>query len=182
MTLNQASKIQNFKTKQFFSLQPLTKQLPNQESLVQDIYACCTEEEIYNWLFQKIFPEGYTLKNAVGFIEYGEKGWNEGTHFIYAILSQDPVPKLVGAIDIKSSNLDEAEVGYWLSKDYSGLMTNALNQIIQLAKENQYKKLIAYTDDGNTSSEKVLKRANFKYTHDKVEDGELTHYFELLLK
>lgn len=162
MDINQSVQIKNFKTDKVFHLKPLLSNDKDASKLEQDIYNCCTEKLIYEVLFKDMYPDGYTLENAKGFIQYSNQGWAEKTHFIFGIFDTDN-NSLVGAIDIKSANLDCAEVGYWLSTNYSGLMTNALKAIVDIARKNNYKSLEIFTELTNQKSENVVKRAGFEY-------------------
>jgi RimJ/RimL family protein N-acetyltransferase len=162
--------IQNYKTKQDFILAPLTREDKDLDQLIQDIYTCCSEDLIYKTLFQKRHPNGYRLDNAKDFLKYSEVGWKDQTHFIFGIF-QPQTKKLVGAIDIKSSNKEKAEVGYWLSCKYSGLMTNALIALTKLAQEAQYKSLKIITDTQNQKSEAVVQRAGFTSQDTREKDG-----------
>lgn len=166
MLLSSTASVQNFKSKQLYTLSALITQKKNKDQLVQDIYNCCTESLIYQTLFKKRHPDGYTMENAKEFLMYSEEGWQNKTHFIFGIFNSE-TSQLVGAIDIKSPNKAKAEVGYWLSSEGSGLMTNALIALTKIAKSNGYKSLEVITDISNQRSEAVAKRAGFKYQHTK---------------
>jgi RimJ/RimL family protein N-acetyltransferase len=70
---------------------------------------------------------------------------------------------VVGAIDIKSSDLDAGEIGYWASSEYPGYVTNAVVALSQLAKNAGFKSLFADTVPDNLPSQSVLRRAGFNH-------------------
>ena len=108
---------------------------------------------------------------AKSFISWGKDGWKNGTYFLFLIFSEDD--QVVGAIDIKSNNLEAGEVGYWVSSRYRGLATNVLAQIKIAGKQAGYKNLFAQTKKGNDKSVNVLLRNGFiednSYKGDKCE-------------
>lgn len=172
--------IQNFKTNQSFQLAPLVSDGKTRDLLVKDVYSCCSEDLIYKTLFQDRHPEGYSIEHAQGFLDYSEEGWRNQTHFIFGIFHPE-TNQLVGAIDIKSANKEKAEVGYWLSKHFSGLMTNALIAITKIAKKAGYQSLEIYTEVSNQKSERVVQRAGFQLQVIKNEEGEVRKYHVLEL-
>ena len=91
-------------------------------------------------------------------------GWAQGQYFVF--LSKDSEDHVVSAIDIKSDNLQDAEIGYWADKNKPGYVTNMLVGLVELAKHAGYKSLVAYTRKDNEKSQRVLLRAGF------VEAGE----------
>ncbi len=64
-------------------------------------------------------------------------------------------------MDIKSANLESAEIGYWLSAHHSGVMTNAVCALVQLARDAGYAELFALIRPTNTRSANVVARAGF---------------------
>ena len=172
--------IQNFKTKQIYKLAPLVSDGKTRNQLIKDVYNCCSEDLIYKTLFQDRHPEGYSLQHAESFINYSEEGWIKQTHFIFGIFHPE-TNQLVGAIDIKSANKEKAEVGYWLSKNFSGLMTNALIAITKIAQKAGYQSLEIYTEVSNQKSERVVQRAGFQFQVIKSEEGEVRKYHLLKL-
>ena len=72
-------------------------------------------------------------------------------------------------MDIKNADYDYAEIGYWADAQNSGFMTNALHELIVLAKEKGYKKLFAKVIQDNEKSAGVLTRSGFARKEDKQE-------------
>ena len=127
---------------------------------LRQIVSICSEPLIYEVLF-KTRLEGrlYALENAVEFVKWANKGWEENKWFVYLI--KDVRDNIVGAIDIKSDNLEAAEIGYWMSHKTPGIMTNAVIKICELGKSAGYKSLYGFTVPDNIKSQKVLERAGF---------------------
>ena len=148
----------NVKTRGPYRLFPLANMDPTPDQL-QSIVEACSSEEIYKWLFKEIFPQGYTLQNASDFIDWAREGWQRGNFFVFAIQSSNG--EIAGAIDIKNEDLDGGEIGYWIHKDHSGLASNAVAAIKNIAKQAGYKRLFAQTKANNTRSENVLIKNSF---------------------
>lgn len=58
-------------------------------------------------------------------------------------------------------NLPLAEIGYWLSRHHSGVMTGAVNALCVMAARVGYEALLGLVREGNDRSANVLKRAGF---------------------
>lgn len=134
---------------------------------VDTIVAICNEELVYNVLFKpRLNGKPYGRENAEGFLSWAREGWLHNEWFVFLI--RNPRQRIIAAIDIKSNDVEMAEVGYWASAAYPGIMTSAVQQLCQLAKEARYKRLFALTIPENTKSASVLLRANF------LSDGEIS--------
>lgn len=153
--------ITNFKTGEIYKFIGGQEMSFSEDDIMQ-IAAICSQEEVYNILFKITFEnKPYTTEDAASFVQWVEKGWNEGTHFVFFI--RDAENKLVGAVDIKSPDLERAEVGYWADAHNSGFMTNALIELCSIAKDVKYKKLFGEVRPDNNKSSAVLERAGFEY-------------------
>jgi RimJ/RimL family protein N-acetyltransferase len=137
-----------------------SKSINIEDKHITNIQKSCNERLVYKWLFTKRFPQGYTHIDAKEFITRANKGWDQGKFFVFFIIS--PNDEIVGAMDIKTNTLDSAEIGYWVSENYSGLATNAINELKSIAKEAGFLKLFAQTKSENEKSNELLVRTGFK--------------------
>ncbi|MHB9020159.1 MAG: GNAT family N-acetyltransferase [Minisyncoccota bacterium] len=138
---------------------------------VEKITKICSQKDAYDILFKnKLNGKPYTEENAHSFINWIKEGWKNQTHFVFLIRKKDS--EIVGAIDIKSPDLNRAEIGYWADEDYRGFMTNTVNELSSLAKEIGYIKLFAGVITKNHKSIAVLERAGFKKIKEDKKDGE----------
>ena len=160
--------ISNFKNQKMYRLVSSKDLNPTNEQLESMVQAC-NSIEIFKWLFSEMCPNGYTKENAIGFLKWARQGWLDNSHFVFLILSDDD--KIVGAIDIKSNNLEAGEIGYWVHQDHSGLASNAVAKIIEIAKLAGYKTLFAQTKKGNEKSNQVLIRNLFEVTEKYKDDS-----------
>jgi RimJ/RimL family protein N-acetyltransferase len=133
------------------------------------------EKNIYDLLFAKRF-EGrpYTDKDARGFIDWLKGGWKNQTHFVFIVRKSGS--EIIGAIDIKSANLERAEVGYWADENYRGFMTNTVKQLCLLAKDVGFVKLFADVRTDNNKSIGVLERAGFVLVDGNPEKKDYIEY------
>ncbi|MBC8145248.1 MAG: GNAT family N-acetyltransferase [bacterium] len=131
------------------------------ESTHEEIVRICNEPLIYSMLFASAF-EGrrYERDDALRFLDWGDAGWEEATHFVYVIT--DATGAIAGAIDIKSPTFSSAEIGYWLSAEHSGVMTAAVVAITSLAHDAGFVELHALVRPENERSARVLTRAGFE--------------------
>ena len=157
--LNISSTIFQYGTSDQYLLKPINSITAHPDRF-QEIYKSCSIDPIYQWLFLKRFPDGYTVENAKEFFFWAQESWKKGTHFVYLLTEMNG--KIVGSIDIRSNNLNKAETGYWINSKHKGLATNAMAQIGIIAKSVGYKVLFAQVEKANTRSIKVLERNNFQ--------------------
>ncbi len=124
------------------------------EEDIQTIVGICNEPEVFK-LFGHIekFKEGYTEEHARGFIQKAQEGWKNGEKFTFLIRNADG--KIVAAADIKSNNVDDAEIGYWATAGYPGIMSNAVIALCNAAKKSGFKHLHTLVREENVKSIKV---------------------------
>lgn len=163
------AKIANAKNGRVYWFLPADQVRKNPKIFAQMV-EICNESLIYETLFRKMlngFP--YTERLASDFIDFAHHGWEKHTHFVFFILDQDE--NLVGCCDIKSNNLEEAEIGYWLSQDHSGIMSNVIEELKTQAFATGFKKLSAFCTPNNTKSQEVLKRCLLNFVSEVSKDG-----------
>ena len=100
------------------------------------VTSICNQSTVYRNLFQeRLKGARYTLSDADEFLAWATAGWKLSTHFVFFII--DDQFGIVGAIDIKSAELDNAEIGYWADSNHPGNITNAVLAMIDSAIENR---------------------------------------------
>lgn len=173
--------ISNFKTGEICQMIGGAEMIFSDED-VKDISRICSQDEIYNTLFKRrLGGEPYTAENAQSFISWIKRGWEDQTHFVFII--RDSAGHVIGAIDIKSPDLDGSEIGYWADKDATGFMTNALLSLEGIATGAGYKSLYAKVIAHNEKSMGVLERAGFakKEESELIEDREYKEFNRTLV-
>jgi len=127
---------------------------------VRQIAGICNQKEVYSLLFREnLKGEVYSESKAIEFLEWANEGWKKQSYFVFFIL--DNQRNILGCMDIKSTELTCAEIGYWASNSQKGNITNALLELVRMASEVGYKKLVAYVEKDNANSLRVLSRASF---------------------
>jgi RimJ/RimL family protein N-acetyltransferase len=136
----------------------------------QQIAAICNQPLVYNALFaHRLRGQPYTIQDAKSFLDWAEEGWRHQSHFVFLITRHDG--EIVGAIDIKSPDIQCAEIGYWISTEYPGVMTNTVQHLCRIAQQAGYQSLFGLVKPHNIKSWKVLQRAGFEKV-DQVQLGE----------
>ncbi|MCL5999745.1 MAG: GNAT family N-acetyltransferase [Chloroflexi bacterium] len=149
----------NFLTQETFTLVPLATNFCDPESYAQ-IVSICNQPLIYNTLFaERLGGHPYAQADAERFVAWAHQGWQAGTHFVFLILT--PQQTIAGTIDIRSNCLASAEIGYWMSAEHPGVMTNAVKALCRIASQSGYRGLFALVREMNTKSAGVLLRAGF---------------------
>jgi len=147
---------------------------------LEQIVSICNEDFVYKMLFSDLFKgRPYKYKDAQFFINKAQTGWENNNAFVFFV--RDEEHNLVAAIDIKSAGLEGAEIGYWASKEYPGIMTQAVKKLCEIAKEAGYKKLWATTKLENQKSQNVLTRAGFSDLGEIERKGHQRRKFEIIL-
>lgn len=154
----------NNKRYKFISSRNLNPTNEQFNSIVQ----ACNSAEIFKWIFREMCPNGYTRENAIGFVNWAKQGWVDNSHFVFFLLSDGD--NIVGALDIKSNNLQAGEIGYWVHQDHSGLASNAISILKDFAKQAGYQILFAQTKKGNEKSNQALLRNLFEINENYKND------------
>jgi RimJ/RimL family protein N-acetyltransferase len=110
---------------------------------------------------------------AQDLVHVGEMGWETGAGFVYFI--RDAQRRVVGAMDIKSNNLD-AEIGFWADAESPGHVTNAVACLAELAKHAGFNSLYAIVDPNNDRSAAVMRRSGWQESVDRDGEHELLHF------
>ena len=151
----------NYLTGQMMSLNSADFLFECSEENIRQIAAICSQKNIYDRLFKpRLNGQPYTLESARDLIRWARKGWLEKTHFVFLV--KDIKDEIVGCLDIKSPDLNEAPIGYWASEHARGFMTNAVLALCKVARNAGYRSLYALAAPDNQKSIGVLRRAGFQ--------------------
>lgn len=161
--------VTNFKTSEIWQMFSVDSTFVAKNEDLERIKTICNEPLVYKWLFKEnLRNKPYTLEKAKGFIDWAHDGWNKQEYFVFLI--KDIQGVIQAAIDVKSNNVDKAEVGYWASGDKPGIMTNVVKILCDLAKQAGYKGLFSDVQVTNEKSGKVLERINFSLEEELTKD------------
>ena len=139
------------------------------EEFLDSVVKVCNETKIYDWLFrQRLHGAPYPKKDAERFKQWGTQGWQEGTHFLFIVLDRGLA---AAACDIKSADLNGAEIGYWASEKHRGIMTNAVRSMISAGFAAGFRRFYGRVRPGNAASAAVLIRAGFVPTTEFTDGG-----------
>ena len=141
------------------------------DAVIAQVTSICNERLVYDWLFREMLSgQPYPPSKAKEWIARGRDGWKQNTHFVFAVVDQKG--GIAAACDIKSADASWAEVGYWSSSEHCGVMTNAVVELIELARDAGFEYLFAETRKGNTRSQAVLHRSGFELSERKPTRGD----------
>jgi RimJ/RimL family protein N-acetyltransferase len=151
--------IANFLTGETYFLSRADRVEATPERLAQ-VTAICNEPEVHKWIFNEMLGgRPYPASKAEDFASFSRTGWQEGTHFIFLIVTGEG--RVAAACDIKQNEADGAEVGYWASAAHRGVMTAGVVQLCALARSAGFRALYARVRKANARSARVLHRAGF---------------------
>lgn len=139
-----------------FILRPYKKS--DKVSLIKNI----NDKEIKKFTCRIPFP--YGNKEAIEWIDRCNKEYNKKIpkEINFAI---DIRKNVVGGIGLRDIKNNQAEIGYWLGKNYrsKGIITKAIDLIASFGfNELRLKKIIAYVIPENKASINVLEKSKFK--------------------
>ncbi len=128
------------------------------------------------------FPHPYKLDDAKWYINYAQTNDKE---IIKAIVADDVLCGVIGAINHEDVYAHVGEVGYWLGEAYwsKGIGTKALMLFIEYCRSNKlYQRLEAGVFSNNKASIKVLEKCGFQIEGIRlsriIKDGQtLDEYF-----
>ena len=160
--------VQRYSNSEVYFLQSLDDSLKISSWDLSTIVKSCNEPLIYKYLFKdSLNGEPYTIEDARNFIRWANLGWKERRYFVFLI--KNPGGKIVGCIELSSAILTESAIGYWMTSTVSGVMTNVLGCLIDIAKEAGYRKLSARVEPDNVRSSRLLERLDFIHTSSSIE-------------
>lgn len=166
-------KIQNFKTGEVCHLVSNEKIEYFENKDYDKITKICNQPAVYDFLFkERLNGEEYKKENAIKFVDWMIDGWENQKWFVFLVRNSQN--EIIAAIDIKSDNLESAEIGCWADENNPGIMTNATLKLLDLASKSGYKELFALIKPNNLRSQNVVTRSGF------VPDGEITKDNEIL--
>ena len=146
------------------------------DDFIDSVVSVCNEPQVYDWLFrERLEGKPYPPSDAGWFKEWGTQGWEDNTHYLFIVT--DDKGRAAAACDIKSADLDAAEIGYWASGHHRGVMTNAVKAMVAAGFEAGFRRFYARVKPGNDASAAVLKRSGFIPTEEFTDGGFLA--FEL---
>lgn len=135
----------------------------------------CNEPHIYNWLFfDRLKGKPYPPQDATYFVEWGSQGWQNNTHFVFVATDQEG--RAAAAADIKSTDVDGAEIGYWCSAAHSGLMTNVVQIMLNEGHRAGFNRFFARIKKDNHASKAVVLRLGFVHSVDE-QDSTFDHFW-----
>ena len=135
----------------------------------------CNQPTVYDFLFkERLNGKKYQTKNAIKFVNWMIAGWQNQKWFVFLV--RNTKNEIIGAIDIKSDNLESAEIGCWADENSPGIMTNVTLKLLDLASKSGFKELFAIIKPNNIRSQNVVTRSSF------VCDGKISKDKEILLR
>jgi len=171
--------IVNLKSGETYYLFPNTDEYRTSQDDVE-VARLCNQPEIYDFLFRTMLAGApYGIEHAKGFLEWSNEGWKSSQYFVFLLRDAKGTP--VGCIDIKGNDLQASEIGYWCSSEVTGLMTNTVKSVSQLAKSVGFRKLVAITLVNNQRSQSVLKNNGFSDVGEFEDDGVRKRKYEKAL-
>jgi RimJ/RimL family protein N-acetyltransferase len=173
--------VKNFLNDEMWVMYSVDESLKFSAKDYERLVLICNQPRLYELIFkEKLANKPYRLENAESFESWAKEGWQQQKYFAFTI--KDESNEIVAAIDIKSNNLDEAEIGYWASETKRGIITNAVAELIEIARRAGYKKLFANTRKINQQSQGVLKRSGFVIENEFIRNGHQYYKFGKNLK
>lgn len=172
--------IERYGTTEHGFLCPVKDEFEAAEQDIDRIVTICNQPQVYDLLFrEKLNGEPYPRENALGFLDWAQKGWLEKTHFVFLV--RDANKQITAAVDIKSADLSGAEIGYWADTETPGYMTNAVMALVDLAKQAGYQRLFALIRPQNIKSVGVITRAGFAQIENTTKNDVEYLQYELAL-
>jgi RimJ/RimL family protein N-acetyltransferase len=127
------------------------------------IAAACKRPEMARFI--PMLPSPYSEADALAFVEYAERAWDDGSSAPFAIETAEGEP--LGAVEVHLSAIDPglAGVGYWLRPEGRGrgAATEAVSLVCEWAfRALGVERMSLITDPENVASQRVAERAGFR--------------------
>lgn len=128
---------------------------------VDALATLCQDSDVQRWT---TVPAPYTREDAIRFATIVvPAGWADGTSLNWGVRLED---RLIGMGGLHRIGEGEAELGYWLGREFRGrgLMAEAARTILDYAFEVlRVQRVEWHAFVGNTASAAVARRAGFRF-------------------
>ena len=123
------------------------------------------------------------IEHSKKFIEESVKSFETGTKYEYGIFlgPKSSQGTLIGAVGIANRRENNAEIGYWLSKDFvgNGIITNAVKVLITEARNTlKVSSFLIMAMESNWKSRSIPERLKFVdkgYSDDHITVNGISH-------
>ncbi|MCA9376877.1 GNAT family N-acetyltransferase [Candidatus Nomurabacteria bacterium] len=181
--LSVKTEIQNYITREVGILEPLDDDCDVTAKDIQQIATICNSPTVFDMLFADLSAfkgRRYGPEDADFFVSKKSRAeWRDVKAFVY--VARNSNGQIVCAVDIKSPEIQDAEIGYWADPDNPGWMTNSVIALTRIAKKAGFKRLFGLVRLGNVRSEKVLSNAGFTLVGEVMTNDIQYNRYEMLL-
>lgn len=118
------------------------------------------KKEFIPWLG---WDSDYKMEDALNFLNTVNADWNNNLQFVYAIYLDNTLIGMISILNVAWQH-KRAEIGYWLDTTYTGngYMTEAVKLIEDELFNNDFNKIVIYTDVLNIKSAKIPQSLGYK--------------------
>ena len=131
-------------------------------------------------------PHPYLPGMALEWISTHDQGWKDRSNITYGIMFGDSA-QLVGAMGLVLNSREEAELGYWIGKDYwgNGYCTEAAEKLLDFGfRKLGLERVIARHLANNPASGRVMEKCGMVFcgtSEGGDRNGELTSFVHYVL-
>jgi RimJ/RimL family protein N-acetyltransferase len=158
-------------------------QIAPTDATVRQLTFLCNEPEIYDALFRhRLGGTRFTIFHGHQLLTWSAEGWSTGRYQVFFLL--DEAGEIVASVDVRPWEGEQRregasrEMGYWCSSFHSGLMTNAVKEVLMWVEDSGISEIHARVRRGNSRSHGVLLRNGFESAAHEI--GMWQEYIKLL--
>lgn len=126
----------------------------------ENLITIFNQSKTYKMFKRSLKGKPFGETNAQSFLEFYKKGFVTRTQYLFLLRDNN---EIVAGIDLQVVDPNTATIGFWQDANKSGYITNAVIEVLKIAKEKKFKKIDAYVDLDNEKAIKVLIRTKFTY-------------------
>lgn len=158
--MSKALAIRNFHTGKIAQLILITAKTRFPQKDIESTVHIFNQPEAYKMFERSLKGKPFGETNAQSFLEFYKKGFVTRTQYLFLLRDNN---EIVAGIDLQVVDPNTATIGFWQDANKSGYITNAVIEVLKIAKEKKFKKIDAYVDLDNEKAIKVLIRTKFTY-------------------
>ena len=127
------------------------------------VYEVLMQNKKYLLPWMQWLNNSKSVKDTHNFLILSDKKWDNDDAFEYAILLNDTIIGMCGAVEVDSGNKKVA-LGYWLANDYrgNGYVMESVRVLEQELFKNGFNKIIIHNDVRNKNSVNVAKKLGYE--------------------
>jgi len=171
--------LRNYITSEKASLEPLLDLKQITKENVLEIKQIFNSESVFKMFNRSRKGKKFETSDVMKYLNWSVAQTLNGKNISYFV--RDGHNVICGGLDLQKVNENTVTIGYWADGNKPGFITNAVNLLLDVAKNIGYVSIDAYPEKENIKSIRVLERTGFDFIEEIVKDDYVLMKYARLL-